>query len=102
MHRLDVITKTFFNSPGATWIAKLTREDIYRALSGKDRKYLVYRARCDEVWLVINADIESMATWFEFDGEVLTDTFTTRFDRVFLVRHFGGKAHELKLREHGA
>lgn len=101
VHRLDAITKTFFNSPSATWIKNLTREDIDRALSNKDRKYSAYRARCDEAWLVINAGIESMATWFEFDGEVLTDTFTTCFDRAFLVQHFGGKAHELKLRQHG-
>jgi hypothetical protein len=102
IHRLDVVTKPFFNSPGATWVASLTRDDVERALSSKEPKYAAYRARCDEAWLIINADIESMSTWFEFDPEVLSEPFTTRFDRAFVVEHFGGKAHELSLRAHGA
>lgn len=102
VHRLDAITKTFFSSPGATWVASLRREDVERALARKEGKYRAYRTKCDEVWLVINADTESMATWFEFDLEVLDDLFTTRFDRVFLVQHFGGRAHELSLQTSGA
>jgi hypothetical protein len=102
VHRLDAITRTHFSSPGATWVASLTREDIERALYAKNSKYATYRKKCDECWLVINADIESMATWFEFEVEVFQQTFTTSFDRVFLVQHFGGKAHELALKAGGA
>jgi hypothetical protein len=96
--RLDAITKTFFSAPGATWVGTLSREDIERALSSKEPKYTAYRTRCDKVWLVINADMESMATWFEFELSVLEEPFLTQFDRVFLVQHFGGKAHELRVR----
>lgn len=102
VHRLDAVTRTFFSSPGATWVAPLTREDIERALSSKDPKHPVYRAKCDEAWLVINVDIESMATWFEFDLSLLREPFTTSFERVFLVQHFGGKAHELSIHSGGA
>jgi hypothetical protein len=73
----------------------MSREDIGRALASKEPKLAAYRTRCDEAWLVINADIESMATWFDFDSAPLQEPFTTAFDRVFVVRHFGGKAYEL-------
>lgn len=97
IHRLDGVTKAFFNSPSATWLATLKREDVERALAAKEPKYSAYRDKCDEAWLVINADTASMSTWFEFDLDVLNNPFATRFDRVFLVQHFGGKAHELRL-----
>lgn len=95
VRRLDVVTKTFFSAPGATWVASLSREDIVRALASKEPKLAAYRTRCDEAWLVINADIESMATWFDFYSAPLQEPFTTAFDRVFVVRHFRGKAYEL-------
>jgi hypothetical protein len=97
VHRMDAVSKTFFSSPGATWVVAITREDIMRALSDKEPRYPIYRGKCDEVWLVINSDIEPMSTWFEFDMAVLTEPFSTRFDRVLLVQHFSGKAHELCL-----
>ena len=95
IRRLDAVTKTFFSAPGATWVASLSREDIVRALKRKEPKLTAYRTCCDEAWLVINADIESMATWFDFDSAPLLESFATAFDRVFVVQHFGGKAHEL-------
>ncbi|WP_129516506.1 hypothetical protein [Burkholderia stabilis] len=97
IHRLDVVTKPFFSSPGATWVAAITREDVKRALSSKEPKYRSYRTKCDEAWLVINTDIESITTYFEFDHEVLGGPFCTQFDRVFLVQHFAGKAYELNV-----
>ncbi len=102
VHRLDVFTNTFFSAPGAAWIARLDRDDIERALSRKEQKYRKYRTKCDEVWLVINTDIESTATWFEFNLQVLEEPFTTHFERVFLAQHFAGKAHELCVTHDGA
>ena len=102
VRRLDAVTKTFFSAPGATWVATISREDIERALASKAPKHAAYRTRCDEAWLAINADIESMATWFEFDLAPLAEPFVAKFDRVFLVQHFGGKAHELRVLASGA
>ncbi|MES2402383.1 MAG: hypothetical protein V4573_20490 [Pseudomonadota bacterium] len=99
VYRREQITKNFFSAPGATWVATIERADIERVLSRKEPKYLAYRTKCDAVWLVLNTDIESMATWFELDPERLTEPFQTRFDRLFLVQHFAGKAHELRVRK---
>ena len=98
VHRLDVVTKTSFIAPGATWVGTISRNDIERALASKDPKHAAYRAKCDEAWLVINSDIESMSTWFDLDMDTLNAPFATNFDRLFLVQHFGGKAHELQVR----
>lgn len=102
VRRLDVVTKTFFSAPGATWLVSVGREDIERALASKEAKLTAYRTRCDEAWLVINADIEPMSTWFNFDSASLQERFTSAFDRVFVVRHFVGKAHELGIAPLGA
>lgn len=98
VHRLDAITETHFNCPGATWVASLSRADIDRALEAKEPKYSTYRKSCNEAWLVINADVRSMSTWFQFDSAPLSETFKTSFDRVFVLRHFGGKLYELDVR----
>jgi hypothetical protein len=97
VHRLDAITKNFFSCPGATWVPTLSSADINRALASKESKCSTYRTRCDEVWLLINMDIGSMSTWFEFDSTTLAVPFKTSFDRVFIMRHFGGELRELSL-----
>ena len=97
VHRLEIFTKTFFSSPSATWVSNIRRLDIERILADKEPKLKSYRTRCDEAWLVINADIESMATWFEFDSGVLQEAFQTKFDRVYLVEHFRKRAHQLRI-----
>ena len=69
----------------------LTREDLERVIDAKEGKYPAYRRRCDQAWLLINGDLASMSTWFKYDEFVLPEgAFETRFDRVFVVRHFGG------------
>lgn len=98
VRRLDAITETHFNCPGATWVASLSRADIDRKLVAKEPKYAAYRKSCNEVWLVINADVRSMSTWFQFDSAPLSETFETSFDKVFVLSHFGDKLYELNVR----
>ena len=95
VHRLDVITKTFFSAPGATWVSTLSDADVSRAIEPKENKYLTYRMKCDEAWLIINADIGSMSTWFEFESAALSRPLQTQFQRVLILRHFGNQLFEL-------
>ena len=97
VHRFDSLTRNFFNVPGATWVVALAPQDIERALQLKEAKYSTYRQRCDSAWLVINADIGVMSTWFEFESEALVKPFRTSYDRVFILRHFGSKLVELEV-----
>ena len=98
VHRLEGMTTTHFNCPGATWVATLSAADIERVIAAKESKYTAYRIRCDEAWLLVNADIAPMSTWFEFDSAALTDSFETSFQRVFVMRHFGNVLHEINLK----
>ena len=95
VHRLDGMTQSHFNCPGSTWVAPLAPGDLERAIASKEGKYDAYRKRCEEAWLLINADIGSMSTWFQFDSAALTGPFRTSFQRVFVMRHFGSSLHEL-------
>lgn len=97
VHRLDAITENLFSCPGSTWVASLSSADIDRALVAKENKYAAYRTRCDTAWLLINADIGPMSTWFQFDSAALTAPFASSFDRVFVLRHFGSKLYELNV-----
>ena len=95
--RLDTITENFFSCPGATWVAPLSSVDIERALASKEGKYSTYRKKCDTAWLLINADISAMSTWYDFDANAIAGPFKSSFDRVFVLRHFDSKLHELTL-----
>lgn len=101
VRRLDVVTKTFFSNPGTTWVGTLSKADIERVLLSKEAKLANYRTKCDEAWLVINSDIESMATWFEFEPTLLEECFSTNFDRMYVVQHFRGTAHRLRIQKGG-
>lgn len=95
VHRHDVVPYNHFLCPGAAWVGRLTSDDISRAIAPKERKYEKYRESCDDVWLVINTDFEKMSTWFEFDPASVGVPFHSRFQRIFLVRHFAHELHEL-------
>lgn len=97
VHRHDVVSYNHFLCPGATWVGRLTAEDIIRAIAPKEPKYEKYREKCDEAWLVINADFEKMSTWFEFETTAVSRQFSSKFQRIFLVRHFAHELHELSV-----
>ncbi|QDJ45576.1 hypothetical protein CBR71_06995 [Bordetella hinzii] len=100
--RLPSITKTFFGSSGATWLATLSEQDLARVVPDKDKRYEDYRSRCDEVWLIIDTNTgDSMSTWFEIEPEKLTTPIDTRFERVFIVNRFGRELHEVKTTKTG-
>ena len=97
VHRLDAVKQNHFNCPATTWVPKLSHLDIERTLAAKEPKYSAYRRCCDEAWLLINSDIGSMSTWFDFQSDAIARPFATSFDRVFIMRHFGQALHELTL-----
>ena len=98
IHRLDAITETFFSAPGSTWVSTLSDADVQRVIAPKELKYPTYRTKCGEVWLVINVDIGPMSTWFEYDALKITQPIRTPFQRVFVLRHFGGRLIELEVK----
>jgi hypothetical protein len=92
--------RSFFSSPGATWVTSLQKENIERVLSAKDKRCESYRSRADELWLVISCNGGYMSTWFEKTSQVRGDTFQTKFDRVLLLSHFENRV--IEVRTHGS
>lgn len=99
VHRQQLITRTLFTCPGATWVSKLSTSDVARAATPKEQRYHTYRKNCDEVWLLISADSRPMSTWFDFDEIQLVEPLRTKFQRVFILRHFSKKIHELAVQD---
>lgn len=97
VNRHDIVSYNHFLCPGATWVGRLTAEDIARAVQSKENKYKSYRSRCDRAWLVINTDFEKMSTWFEFDSVAISAPVKSSFQRIFLLRHFAQELHELSI-----
>ena len=94
--RLDGAEASSFHVSGSTWVERLGAKHLEPPLVAKERKLHAYRARCDEVWLVIVVDARRMSTWFPYDDELLPTSVTSSFDRVFVLRLFGeGRLTEL-------
>lgn len=88
--RLDGAGASSFHASGSTWVERLEAKHLEQPLVAKEKKLQAYRSRCDEAWLVIVVDAHRMSTWFSYDEELLPATVTSGFDRVFVLRLFGG------------
>jgi hypothetical protein len=91
------MTESFFSAPSAVFVPPLKKERINEILTLKGMKYQQYRKRCNQIWLLINADGSQLSTTYDFDPNLSNEKFTTSFDRVFLMRHFAQVASELKV-----
>jgi hypothetical protein len=94
-YNLPGASRSFFTAPGATWMAKLQPSDVERALQSKEAKYVAYRGKCDEAWLVIGCNGEFMSTWFEDVELAASLNLPTSFDRAFLMSYFDRNLVEL-------
>jgi hypothetical protein len=48
------------------------------------------------LWLLIVSGSGGLHSMVDFDGDVLTASYASSFDRIFLLRTFGSSVHELK------
>jgi hypothetical protein len=95
--RHSKITEPFWSLPEASFVPKSESPLIQTILDKKNRRVSVYRRKAAAVWLVIISGTEGLHSIVDFDGDILTATYATTFDRVFLFRTFGPSTHELKI-----
>lgn len=57
-------------------------------LRDKESRLNHYRRRCDDVWLLIVTDTGTPASHFEVPESVVSATYTTDFDRVYILTTF--------------
>ncbi len=69
--------------------------EIERALVAKNGKAEACRQRCDEVWLIIGAGYEHIASELMLPDGLAAHPFDSAFDRTFVFDCFGGGYVEL-------
>jgi hypothetical protein len=58
---------------------------IEERLRDKESRLDEYRRRCDEVWLLIVTDTGTRASHFDVPGSVVSATYSTGFERLYLL-----------------
>lgn len=94
-YNLPGATRSFFTTPGSTWMAQLQPDDVRRALQSKESKYSAYRSRCDEAWLIVGCNGEFMSTWYEGVERAVDFKLPSSFDRGFIMSYFNQTIVEL-------
>jgi|APLak6261686239_1056169.scaffolds.fasta_scaffold04622_2 hypothetical protein len=87
--RYPGMTESHFFASGTVWISPLEPRDVERALASKEKKYVAYKNKCDEVWLVVVVNAKFMSTWVDGAELLRAVRFRTPFDRVLVVGGWG-------------
>ena len=93
--RFEGLTESFFGTAGSTWADPLTPDNVRAVIDTKDGNINAYMRQCDDARLVIVIDSRTMSTWFNSAEQFKVTAFTTRFARVFILRHLGREIIEL-------
>lgn len=83
-------------APEAAWNPRCESDYLQTAVSSKSDRYVACKQHCDEGWLLLVTDaLGFLASYVDFADEALTATYTTPFDRLFLIHRFTN-LHELR------
>lgn len=76
-----------WQAPEGGAVARFTPDYIRQQISKKEEKIDRYREECDKIWLLLVADGQQFSTWFDIEssGEAFQTTYSTNFDRVFIL-----------------
>ena len=75
----------------------LSIERVREKIEIKEKQLPDYLSKCTEVWLLIVADTGVPSNHFEIGQDLLSEQFSTRFSKVFLMRSFHLDLHELRI-----
>lgn len=71
---------------------------LQERIDEKEKKRAQYLENYDECWLVIAAQPNGNASFFEWSEELASYRFSSNFIRVFFVQGLNKTAHELQLK----
>lgn len=87
-----------FWSPGyAYMVPELQIHHIASIIASKEKRLSEYRARCDEIWLLIVTDIGMPSSHVDVAKVVQNKMWNTRFDKVFVLLYAIAELIELQL-----
>lgn len=72
--------------------------ELQEVIRAKESCLPRYLQRCQNCWLIVSADWDTPASFFQFSERMRTHEFESHFDRIFFVDRFDRRAYELTIR----
>jgi hypothetical protein len=94
--RVKALTRPTWSLPYASYIPESHSALVQAIITGKSDLAAKYREKAAFLWLLIVSGTSGLHSIVDFDGDILTASYASAFDRVFLFRTFGPSVHELK------
>lgn len=88
-------TKAFWSLPYASFIPESDSALVQAIITEKSELVSEYRKNAPHLWLLIISGTGGLHSIVDFDGDVLSASYRSDFDRIFLFRTFGSALHEL-------
>lgn len=85
----------YWRAPGVTWVPTLGATCLQAVIDKKLARFDGYRQRCDELWLLIVSDGFQLASIVDFEKDVISQPYSTKFNRMFLLHNLT-KVYELE------
>ena len=89
--------KNLWTAPSAGFYREHFVEELQRVISEKDLKLSGYMPDCKEQWLLVVAENSSPSTFFGPSEITANHTYSSAFDKVFVLELFKVKLFELNL-----
>jgi len=90
------LTSPCWNLSYASTIPESNSSIIQGIIDKKATLIPEYKKKADKLWLLIISGPDGLHSTVNFDKDVLSHSYSRKFDRLFLFRTSGGSAHELK------
>ena len=91
------LTKPFWSLSESSFVPESGSPLVQAILDKKSNRLPTYRKKAPAVWLLIVFGTEGLHSILDFDGDILTASYTTAFDRLFVFRTYGPSTHELRI-----
>ncbi len=87
-----------WQSTKASWVQQDCVATFQEALSAKTGKYINYRTKCDECWLILGAEGTRQSSAIRPNPASLQHEYESTFDKVFFVRLVDRQCNQLRVR----
>lgn len=102
VHRVDIrrwpnLKHGLWQAPKAAFVPHRRQDEVAERLAAKDANVSDYRKHCDELWLLLYAEGSKHSSWWQLSDDAALATYSSEFDRVFVLADFPRRVVELLL-----
>src|SRR4030095_7782649 len=95
--RLSAFRRNFWSVPSAGFFQEDFAPKVEAIITTKEHAISTYETDCTRRWLLIVAEGNSASTFFDPSTKTLQHSYSSSFDRIFLVETFRRKVWELNV-----